>query len=269
MRVALACDATVLVGPYSHAFYVAPTAVYVWTSDVARDVLDGLRSGSILYRMPLDGTPPTAIGVEGSPVDQFSFLESEDGHIKVLVMDHASGDWMWAAEVARGDVKLLRVPLALLSNGSRDAPRFAYRRLPRLSADDYRLRNRFVGQHLLYGAGSGWDPEKMTNNTVLYVAPWAGGPVVHIPLPHGVDRIESMGSDAVAIGVDTSNLHFTGIDLARRPRIVHRYVRKDAAQGELRSHGFFYHPDGADSGLLGLPIRGGGQPGYMHLGETS
>jgi hypothetical protein len=39
----------------------------------------------------------------------------------------------------------------------------------------------------------------------------------------------------------------------------------NAAQGELRSHGFFYRPDGDDAGVLGLPVREGGRPGYSHL----
>jgi hypothetical protein len=41
------------------------------------------------------------------------------------------------------------------------------------------------------------------------------------------------------------------------------------ATGELRSHGFFYKPDGRDSGLLGLPIREAGRPGYEHLFNDS
>jgi hypothetical protein len=31
-------------------------------------------------------------------------------------------------------------------------------------------------------------------------------------------------------------------------------VRRDASQGEMRSHGFFYRPGHHDGGLLGLPI---------------
>ena len=74
----------------------------------------GQRSGqrSMLYRMPLDGSSPSAIGVSGSPVDQFSFLESEDKHLNVLVRADGSGDGMWAAEVAAGDVAMMRVPLS-------------------------------------------------------------------------------------------------------------------------------------------------------------
>ena len=64
---------------------------------------------------------------------------------------------------------------------------------------------------------------------------------------------------------DRYALHFTGVRLGAQPEVAGTYTRKDASQGELRSHGFFYKPDGPDSGMLGLPIRGPGRPGYEHL----
>jgi len=89
-------------------------------------------------------------------------------------------------------------------------------------------------------------------------------------LAHGVDRIEQMGSDAVVVGTDGANLHFTGVRLGGDgPTVAGRYTRKDASQGELRSHGFFYKPDGPDSGLLGLPVSLPARPGYRHLFEES
>jgi hypothetical protein len=88
-------------------------------------------------------------------------------------------------------------------------------------------------------------------------------------LHHGVDRIEQMGKDAVVVGTDGQDLHFTAIRLDNSPAIADSYVRKEASQGELRSHGFFYKPDGPDSGTLGLPISLPARPGYRHLFETS
>src|SRR5262249_22377861 len=40
-------------------------------------------------------------------------------------------------------------------------------------------------------------------------------------------------------------------------------------QGELRSQGFFYKPDGPNSGVLGLPISVPGRAGYKHLFQGS
>lgn len=86
-----------------------------------------------------------------------------------------------------------------------------------------------------------------------------------IALPHGVDRIEALGGNAVVIGASGKDLGFTGIRLGSRPEIAQRFTLADASQGELRSHGFFYKPDGADSGVIGLPVAGAGRPGYQHL----
>jgi len=221
----------------------------------------------MLYRMPLDGSGPSALGVTGSPVDQFSFLESEDAHLNVLVRSDSAGDGMWAAEVAAGDVALMRVPLASFSDGSGVAPSSSYRKL--VKPEGYTFQNRFVGEYLLYGTGSGWGYPQNKNHSNLYAVRWAGDDAHEFSLPHGVDRIEQMGSDAVVVGTDGRNLHFTAIRLGESPEVAGSYVRKGASQGEMRSHGFFYKPDGPDSGTLGLPISVPGRPGYRHLFEDS
>jgi hypothetical protein len=261
----LACEATAVVGAPGRVFYVSSDSVYVWTADWAGSSED--RERSMLYRMPLDGSGPSALQASGSPIDQFSFLESEDGHLNVLVRSLAAGDGMWSAEVAAGDVALMRVPLRSFSDGSEAVPVESYRMLPK--PEGYTFQNRFVGDHILYGTGSGWGRPENKAESVLYAVPWAGGRISELKLPHGVDRIEVMGQGAVVVGTDGRDLHFTGVRLEPSPEVSHRYTRKDASQGELRSHGFFYKPDGPDSGLLGLPISRPGRPGYEHLFEES
>jgi hypothetical protein len=86
-----------------------------------------------------------------------------------------------------------------------------------------------------------------------------------VPLPHGVDRIEPMGRDAVVVGADTTDLHFSGIRLDGRPRIEQQYTLRQATQGELRSHGFFYRPNDSRTGVLGLPVGHAGRAGYEHV----
>jgi hypothetical protein len=260
------CEATAVIGAPGRVFYVSPESVYVWTSEWMRSEQQ-TRTRSMLYRMPLDGSAPSALQVSGSPVDQFSFLESEDEHLNVLVRSDASGDTMWDAEAAAGDVALLRVALESFSDGSAAAPPLSYRELPTPVGSTF--QNRFVGEYLLYGTGSGWGAPEQLKNAKLYAVRWASGDVAELSLAHGVDRIEAMGADAVVIGTDGEDLHFTGVRLGDQPGIAHRYTRKDASQGELRSHGFFYKPDGEDSGLLGLPISEPGRPGYEHLFEDS
>ncbi|HKP77097.1 MAG TPA: beta-propeller domain-containing protein, partial [Longimicrobiaceae bacterium] len=262
----MTCRATGVLGPSGRVFYVSETSVYVWTSDWRR--ARGERSPAMVYRLPLTGDAPSALAAAGSPVDQFSFLES-DGRLDVVVREDAAGDGMWRAERSAGPVRLLRVPLARFGDGTGEAPLSAYRSLPG-SFDPYTFQNRFVGRHLLYGGGSGWGAPREGTSWPVYVADVAGGTVAALTLPHGVDRIEVMGNDAVVVGTDGHDLHFTGIGLGPRPAVKQRYVSRGASQGELRSHGFFYRadPDGG-GGTLGLPVRGPGRPGYEHLFEGS
>lgn len=258
------CQATSVIGPSGRVFYVSPDSVYVWASAWG----GGNENKSLVFRMPLDGSGPGALGVSGSPVDQFSFLQSDDQHLNVLVRSRSKGDGMWAAEVATGDVALMRIPIMSFSDGSEVVPASSYRRLPK--AEGYPFQNRFVSDYLIYGTGSGWGyPKKGANQSNLFIVDWRRGNSQQLTLPHGVDRIEQMGSDAVIVGTDGKDLHFSSVRLGQWPEVVSRYTRKEASQGELRSHGFFYKPDGNNSGMLGLPISVPGRPGYKHLFQDS
>lgn len=221
----------------------------------------------MVYSMPLDGSAPSALGVSGAPVDQFSFLESDDQHLNVLVRSEGNGEQMWGSERTAGDVALFRTSLDAFNDGSESASRDSYRNLPNI--EGYTMQNRFVGDHILYGSGNGWGGQKRTDGANLYAVNWKTGGTSSLYLDHSVDRIEQMGSDAVVVGSNGSDLYFSPIDLSRMPSVKQSYIRKNASQGETRSHGFFYKPDGDDSGLLGLPIAREGRPGYKHLTEDS
>ena len=160
------------------------------------------------------------------------------------------------------------MPLSAFGDGADDAPLRAYRPLPPTTGPT--LQNRFVGRWLLYGAGDGWGPrDTAAPGSKLIAVPWAGGRVAKLSLPHGVERIEPMGPGAVVVGSRGDDLAFTSVRLGRTPSVASRYTLPGASQGEMRSHGFFYRPDDAERGVLGLPVSGGGRPGYLHLFEGS
>ncbi|HKS11248.1 MAG TPA: beta-propeller domain-containing protein, partial [Pyrinomonadaceae bacterium] len=252
------CEATTVVGPSGRVFYVSPDSVYVWATSWFSD-----RRQSLLFRMPLDGSSPTALRVSGSPIDQFSFLQSDDEYLNVVVRADGKGDGMWSSQSADGDVSLMRVSLGRFSDGSEEVPSENYWRLP--TPPGYNFQNRFVHNYLLYGAARSGNPYSTNGReNRVYLIDWRRSTTQRIVLPHGVERIEQMGADAVVVGSDGNDLHFTAIRLGPEAEIVSRYLRKEASQGETRSQGFFYKPDGNDSGTLGLPISTPMPAGYWN-----
>ncbi len=258
---------TAVLGLPGHVFYVSPDSVFVWTTAFRRAASES-PPNSAVFRIPLDGSEPSALKTAGSPVDQFSFLEGDDGFLNVLVRSRGRGDGMWAAEVNAGDLALLRVHLSSFSDGKDSAPQNSYRALPR--TEGYALQNRYVGQYLLYGSGTGWYRPKPILHSHVNAVRYATEEKIHaVPLAHGVDRIEALGTDAVVVGTDGRDLHFTSVRLARQPEAADRYTRTNAAQGETRSHGFYYRPENETDGLVGLPIIGGGHSAAQQLRRES
>ncbi|RJY08790.1 beta-propeller domain-containing protein [Aurantiacibacter aquimixticola] len=248
----LDCDATAVLGSWSRVFYVSPQAVYLWAG--ALDYSDEDNDGQ-LYRMPLDGSRPGAVPVNGSPIDQFSFTEDrQDNVLRVVLRGDDRGAGMWGSEFSSGDVGLLTVPLGAFTDGSEHLPRRALRELP--SVDGWRFHNRFVGDYLLYAAASYGNEDEAS---FMYAAPVDGRPAQRLDLEHGVTRFDIMGADAVAIGPARDNaLGFSSVSLGQSARVEDVYLLPRASEGEQRSQAFFYRPDpgspGGLSGTLGLPV---------------
>ncbi|HKQ58815.1 MAG TPA: beta-propeller domain-containing protein [Candidatus Eisenbacteria bacterium] len=259
----LACTATGIMGSPGRVFYVSPAAVYVWMTD---DWWSPAPTDPWLFRLPLDGAEPDALRVSGRPVDQFSFLEHA-GHLNVLVRSDGTGEGMWQSETARGSVALLRLPLAAFKAMSA-APSSRYRPLP--SPGDGAFQNRFVGAYLLYGAGDAWGKRAATTASPLLAYEYAAGtePTV-IRVGHGVERIEALGEDALVVGSAGRDLELSSIRLGRAPAVAGRYVVHGTAQGEWRSHGFFYRAEGNGTGIVGLPVRAAVSAGPAYLTEGS
>ncbi|MDR2856415.1 MAG: beta-propeller domain-containing protein [Novosphingobium sp.] len=255
-RADLDCRATVVLGSDSRNFYVSGNAVYVWTADALRTGNAREKDKAILYRIPLDGRPPQAIGAYGSPIDQFSFLE-RDGRLNVLVEEGGSGEGMWRSTLPGNGLALLRLPLRWMGRGDRMVPASAWQMLPHGDDNQGYVQNRFVGDTLLYGyTPYSWKREKFTGAN-LHAVSIGSRAVTAIATDAGVTRIDAMGRDAIVIGnVAGQGLAFDAIDLSGTPRRQDRYILPAAREGENRSHAFFYRPDNADgtSGILGLPV---------------
>jgi hypothetical protein len=263
----LGCSARGVIGPYGRNFYVSGNAVYVWVSgghslDDPSESID--QSKAVVYRLPLDGSTPGALRVFGVPTDQFSFKEQDD-NLHVLVRAEGGGEWMWSPEAVSGDVALLSVPIEGIGTNVGTVRAAAYTKLPR-PGEGYAFQNRFVGDYVLYGSGESWGTPERKSAGSLFAHPFkSGGSTAAIALEHGVDRIEALGGDAMIVGSDGENLHFTSVALGGAPKRASHFVQQAASQGELRSHGFFFKPSGTQDGVLGLPVRGQGAAGAEHL----
>ena len=248
--VEMTCDATVVLGQAGRTFYVSRDAVYVWVGPQWR----GRRAHAFLYRMPLDGAPPSAVGVHGQPIDQFSFNARPD-RLQVLVAS-SGGDAMWAPHGGGGSPALLSLPLSRFGDGSDSAGERDYRALPG-DEETGIPHDRWVGEHLFYGQRR-WDGRQVVER--LVVVDGRGGEPTVFDMPDGVDRIEQLGRDGLVVGSRGATTFQTVLlDPGRAPRLGSRYAQPGAREAESRSHGFFYRADASspDSGLLGLPVLKG------------
>lgn len=266
------CKTSSVVGSWGRVFYVAANAVFVH-ADLDRDFEERkTRPTAMLYRLPLDGSAPSAIGITGMPIDQFSFQADATG-LNLFLSSDGYGDGMWASSQPVGPLALARVTLGQFGDGSAQLPPRSYRALPDLDGK-YDLHNRFVGNWLIYGRGEGWFGDTM-KKSIAVAASTTHQTVRNIALVHGADRIEQMGSDAVLIGGDGKGVHFTTLLLGKDARVGGSYVHNNAAQGETRSHGFFFRPDDgaaaalAGDGMLGLPVARAARPAYRQLFDQS
>ena len=254
------CASTAVLGPQGRVFYVSGDSVFVWTTVYPDD--DARPALSSVFRIPLDGSAPGALKTTGGPIDQLSFLQDASGYLNVLLTSESHGEGMWKAESRQGDMALLRVHLRDFGDGSTSAKATDYRPLPRVAGDD--VQNRFIGDWLIYGSS----PDRWARHsgqaraTSAHALRFASPDAVRtLHLGHGVERIEAMGANAVLAGNSGHDLHFTSLDLRRRATPASVYVQRDAAQGESRTHGFFYRQDApdpgtTDQGIVGLPIIG-------------
>ncbi|MCL2589640.1 MAG: beta-propeller domain-containing protein [Betaproteobacteria bacterium] len=279
----LECSASAVLGPSGREFYVAKDAVYVWSASFHRNYGESANqtpAPASVFRLPLNTREaPTALKTYGSPIDQFSFLESADGYLNVLLRAEGPAPSMWASEQGSSDLALLRTPLRDFGDGSTSAPPEHYHPLPAPKGGES-LQNRYIGDYLVYGTGKTWvRTRKKASPSLAYLLKWDNPDQVEgIALPHRVDRIEALGKAPLLVGGNKGNLYFSVLGFrpaaslqSSKPHIADTFKLKNAAQGETRSHGFFYKPDAenSESGLLGLPYARGSRPGWKQLKEPS
>ena len=248
----LECRATVVLGPEGRTFFVSRNATYVWVMPGWYDEDD---APTYLYRLPLDGSAPSAVQVDGAPLDQFSFNPNEaESRLDILVLPAGGGDWMIAPEFASGQPALLRLPITHFGDGSGEAPASDYHWLEIGEEADVD-HNRFIGDWLVVGLED-WS-DGSWNGAVLAVSV-EGRQQVRFDLDGPVSRIEAMAGDALVVS-HNEGTHFTTLDLGgEAPAVSDRFVFADAREAEGRSHAFFFRQDEPDGdGMAALPMLSG------------
>ncbi|MBX9803295.1 MAG: beta-propeller domain-containing protein [Caulobacteraceae bacterium] len=266
-RPRLTCDATAILGSWSRTFYVAPDATYVWMTGSDRYNGPQRLSHALVYRVPLDGSAPTAARVLGAPTDQFSFAEDRTaGVLRVLVRSEGDGDAMWRPEFSEGSAALLTLPLTRFGDGAHGPDPADYRMLGTLPDNAWRMVNRFTPHHALFTVSAPGTAAGGDGLTLLTAVPLSGGATTELLLSGRVERIEPVGNDALIISRGANSLLFETLNLAADvrqtrfsgPRITHTYELEGANGAETRSHAFFYQPDadspGGERGIMGLPV---------------
>jgi hypothetical protein len=264
----MACSATGVLGPYAETFYVASDAVFAWTgpsgvtdSDDPEEPAPAPLPEPALYRLPLDGGPPQALGVHGAPQDQFSFQEdAKDRVLNVLVRSNTQQDVAWRPDFPHGAVALLRIPVAHFSDGPRTVESERYRMLPRPAPSGSFFHNRFIGDHVFYAFGYGVE-RSYRPDLALTVAAVRGGQAAKLAIwPLESDRIMPLGEDALAIGghgYQSVRLNVIDLGAGGPPTLSDLYVQPEVAPAGSRANTIYLPdasaPDGG-SGVLGFPI---------------
>jgi hypothetical protein len=261
----LSCAAQSLVAPRADAFYVSPTAAYLWTeaSPFGRERTPGDSSSSMLTRFPLDGSAPRALRVSGSPEGEHSFREESDGSLRVFVRGNERERGATGGEKAYPSyAALLRVSPSEFGGGARAALSTEYRTLPTVQGNS--IENQFMGKWLIYGGGFTdiYMSESMFSSTLIGVRIDGGGPL-RLRLTHTVDRIEAIGSVAFAMGSSYKRRFVvSGMNLNAQRASASDFELAYPPRGYLELHASSRHEDGAGGSILGISVQRhlGGNP---------
>lgn len=263
------CSAHGVMASSSRTFYVSNTAVYVW-SQSDRAYGDDRPSRSWIVRMPHDTAERAgAAQIHGGPVDQFAFDERE-GALHVLLRAQSEGDAMWMRAGARGGVAALRIPVARMVESVSEAPREAYTVLvDRLGDGEY--KQRWVGEYALFASSpyayrryhpvGRYEPIEQ-REPVLYAFRARDQRLFELRTEQRVERIEPLGQQALVVGNHRATLVLSPIALdAATPEIFAPVRIENSAQGESRSHGFFFRPSGPRDGVFGIATHADSRDG--------
>lgn len=261
LRPSLKCTSRGIVGPasWNTPYYVSRDAIYLWlTGESAAGP-----GPAAVVRMPTSGGSLTAVLASGTPTDQFSFKQ-DASKLHVLVRAGRTGDGGYF-EASRGPVNLVTIPLSAFSTALQRSTRVQTVELPG-PEDAWSLKNRFVGDHVIYGQNASywWGAEEPDRNAYVYNYVASAGAAHAVPLSHNIARIEPMGDRAVVLGQNGDDLVISAISLDATPEVSAERTEPDAMQSEQRSHAYYFEPQ---QGIMAIPAVTWGE-GAQGVGDA-
>jgi hypothetical protein len=245
---ALDCASTVAYAPRPNVVHVSTHAVYLLTAHG--------EAGGVIYRIPLEGSAPSALQISGSTFSPHDFLESADGYLNVHILYDVR------TEEARSRLPtptLLRVPLSAFGDGRRTPDPRHYRALQRLGGFYY---SHFADGWMVYGnrphsdymVQSGLIPATERERLGIGMLRWADTTAATwLPTRTSTQAFAPAGDGAVLAllgGGDSLALALLPLGGTARPSTMAAPVLEHW-QGEMR--GIVPHPDNtAEAGLLAV-----------------
>jgi hypothetical protein len=249
----LDCSAKAILGSASRTYYVSNNAVYLWMpSTNSQD--------AYLYSFLLKNFQAGYVQTYGMPIDQFSFKESQDGYLNVVVnistnsLGLSSDDIIYKKRVS--SLNLLRFPITEFSREGKTLPQDFYQNLP--NNYSYTLKNKFIGNSLVYG------------DSAIYVKDLTSSRFPQkLEVSSSIDRIEALDTDVLIVGQKGRDTVLSLIDIDQSSVIRDTYTLTNTTQSERRSHAFFYKQYRDGTGILGLPTFTNTSSSRNYYGSSS
>lgn len=235
------CTARALATSAASASVVADDGVYAWFADWM--VGEGRAADAFLYRMPFDGTSPTAARTR--PLGAQPVLSVEAGTLHGLL-----------TVPGERAVALLEVPTSQLSSRVAPLASLHYRVVPGVSSDDggepHTMR---VGKHwILERANVGFhDP---VTDPWIDVVSRETATVTRVMLGHDPGPLVGLGDRVLVMGDDGWHLHMSLVALSDGPpRVVAKHVLRDAARTVRGYHGGVRLGSAGEQGCVATDVQ--------------
>jgi hypothetical protein len=232
---ALDCEAKSVLASWSREHYVSPEYTFLWSNEH-------------VYAFGMKSFAASAHKASGQPRDQFSFKQV--GGTLHVVTSKRTDDYQPLG------VELLSLPIAEFDGSG------AQQVTSSPLGDGYLMENRFVGDSVFVVTGR-------FEASTLVVRALGSGATSSRPLVNWVSRIEPLGTDKALVASAARGENRLDLDVYDTKGTVLGGVKLPGlAEGETRSHGFFFKAHGDGGGTFALPViaERGGWGGVSNIG---